>query len=96
VAYSWRSQFLTSNIDCCIGLPVWQRAAGFLDASLHYKITDHVEAELDGKNLLDTTTVFAQQVQGDSPQTPGARPILLNSAWVRSDRAIKFGVRWKF
>ena len=96
LAYSWRSQFLTSNVDCCIGLPVWQRAAGFLDASLHYKITDHIEAEIDGKNLLDTTTIFAQQVQGDSPQTPGAKPILLNSAWVRSDRAIKAGFRWKF
>lgn len=96
MAYSWRSEFLTSNIDCCIGLPVWQRPAGFLDASLHYKITDHLEAEIDGKNLLDTTTVFAQQVQGDSPQTPGARPILLNSAWVRSDRGFKAGVRWKF
>jgi TonB-dependent receptor len=96
LAYSWRSQFLTSNIDCCIGLPVWQRANGFLDASLHYKITDNLEAELDGKNILNTTTIFAQQVQGDSPQTPGAKPILLNSAWVDSDRAVKFGIRWKF
>lgn len=96
LAYSWRSEFLTSNIDCCIGLPVWQRPSGFLDASLHYKITDNIEAEIDGKNLLDTTTIFAQQVQGDSPQTPGAKPILLNSAWIRSDRAFRAGVRWKF
>jgi TonB-dependent receptor len=96
LAYSWRSEFLVSNVDCCIGLPVWQRANGFLDASLHYKITDNLEAELDGKNLLDTTTIFAQQVQGDSPQTPGAKPILLNSAWVRADQAVKFGIRFKF
>ena len=96
LAYSWRSKFLVSNVDCCIGLPVWQRASGFLDASIHYKLNDHIEFELDGKNLLNTTTIMAQQVQGDSPQTPGATPILLNSAWVRSDQAVKFGVRIKY
>ncbi len=96
LAYSWRSQFLASNIDCCIGLPVYQRAGGYLDASIHYRVTDNVELQLDGKNLLNTTSVFAQQVQGDSPQTPGAKPILLNSAWIRTDQAIKFGVRVKF
>ena len=96
LAYSWRSKFLVSNVDCCIGLPVWQRASGFLDASIHYRLNDHIEFELDGKNLLNTTTIMAQQVQGDSPQTPGATPILLNSAWVRSDQAVKFGVRLKY
>lgn len=95
LAYTWRSQFLVSNIDCCIGLPVWQRANGYLDSSIHYKVNDYVEMQLDGKNLLDTTSVFAQQVQGDSPQTPGAKPLLLNSAWVKSDRAVKFGFRVK-
>ena len=96
LAYSWRSKFLVSNIDCCIGLPVWQRSAGYFDASIHYRVTDNVELQLDGKNLLDTTSVFAQQVQGDSPQTPGAKPILLNSAWIKSDRSVKFGMRVKF
>jgi len=96
LAYSWRSKFLVSNVDCCIGLPVWQRASGFLDASIHYRLNDHIEFELDGKNLLNTTTIMAQQVQGDSPQTPGAVPILLNSAWVRSDQAVKFGIRLKY
>jgi hypothetical protein len=29
LAYNWRSRFLTNNLDCCIGLPVFQKAAGF-------------------------------------------------------------------
>ena len=34
LAYSWRSEFLTANLDCCIGLPVWQKASGYLDGSV--------------------------------------------------------------
>ena len=33
LAYSWRSEFLTANLDCCIGLPVWQKDNGYLDGS---------------------------------------------------------------
>ena len=36
LAYSWRSEFLTANLDCCIGLPVWQKASGYLDGSARY------------------------------------------------------------
>ena len=37
LAYSWRSEFLTANLDCCIGLPVWQKANGYLDGSVRYR-----------------------------------------------------------
>jgi len=36
LAYNWRSRYLTQNLDCCIGLPVFQKAAGFLDGSVRF------------------------------------------------------------
>jgi hypothetical protein len=66
LAYSWRSSFLTNNLDCCIGLPIYQKGAGFLDGSIRYQVNNNIEVSLDGSNLLNTTTVFQQQVFGDS------------------------------
>src|SRR3979490_3481251 len=43
LAYNWRSMYLTANLDCCIGLPVFQKAAGFLDGSVRYSIGSHFE-----------------------------------------------------
>ncbi len=54
-AYSWRSSFLTDNLDCCVGLPIYQKAAGFLDASVRYQLHEHIEVSLDGPNLLNPT-----------------------------------------
>jgi TonB-dependent receptor len=69
LAYSWRSEFLTANLDCCIGLPVWQKDSGYMDASFRYKFTDNVEMTFDVSNLLNTTAVTQQQVFGDSTLT---------------------------
>ena len=44
LAYSWRSEFLTANLDCCIGLPMWQDDSGYLDGSVRYQINDGLEA----------------------------------------------------
>lgn len=96
LAYSWRSAFLTDNLDCCIGLPIWEKANGFLDGSFRYKLNDNIELSLDGSNLLNTVTVMQQQVQGDSSQTPGAKPVKIDSSWIRSDRRVTFGVRFKY
>jgi hypothetical protein len=51
---------------------------------------------LDGSNLLDTTTVFQQQVFGDSAKTPGAKAVKIDSAWIRNDRRVQLGVRFKY
>ena len=96
VAYSYRSDFLTNNLDCCIGLPMWQKGNGFLDASLRYRLSDNVELSFDGSNLLNTTTVMQQQVMGDSSVTPGAKPVRRDSAWIRNDRRFQLGVRFKY
>ena len=96
LAYSWRSRFLTQNLDCCIGLPVFQKAAGFLDGSIRFSLNRYLEISVEGSNLLGTTSVFQQQIFGDSPQTPNARPVYLDSGWNRVDRRYQFGVRAKF
>lgn len=96
LAYNWRSRYLTQNLDCCIGLPVFQKAAGFLDASVRYSLTRWVELSVEGTNLLGTTTVYQQEIFGDSPQTPGAKPVYMDSSWSRVDRSVQLGIRFKF
>ena len=96
LAYSWRSEFLTANLDCCTGLPMWQKANGYLDSSVRYKATDNVEISMDVSNLLNTTAVAQQQLFGDSPLTPGANAVKRDSGWVRNDRRFQLGVRFRY
>lgn len=96
LAYNWRSRYLTQNLDCCIGLPVFQKAAGFLDGSIRYSLTRAIELSIEGTNLLGTTTVYQQEIFGDSPQTPGAKPVYMDSSWSKVDRSVQMGVRFKF
>lgn len=96
LAYNWRSRYLTQNLDCCIGLPVFQKAAGYLDGSLRLSVNRFIELSVDASNLLNTTSVYQQQIFGDSPATPNARPVYLDSAWSRVDRRFQFGIRAKF
>jgi TonB-dependent receptor len=96
LAYNWRSRYLTQNLDCCIGLPVFQKAAGFLDGSIRLSIDRYVELSLDATNILNTRTVYQQEIFGDSPLTPGVKPVYMDSAWTRVDRRFQFGIRAKF
>jgi TonB-dependent receptor len=96
LAYNWRSRYLTANLDCCIGLPVFQKAAGFLDGSVRVSVDSHIELSLDVANILDTRTVYQQQIFGDSPATPGAAAVFRDSGWSVSDRRYQLGVRAKF
>ena len=96
IAYNWRSRYLTDNLDCCIGLPVFQKAAGFLDGSIRYSIGSHIELSLDAANLLNTKLVYQQQIFGDSTATPGAAPVYRDSGWSVVDRRYQLGVRAKF
>lgn len=96
LTYTWRSRYLTDNLDCCIGLPVYQKAAGFLDGSIHYAVDRHVELSFDVSNILNTTLAYQQQIFGDSSATPGAKPVYMDSAWSRSGRRYLLTVRAKF
>ena len=75
---------------------MFQKSAGFLDGSIHYSLTRYLELSLEAVNLLGTTTVYQQEIFGDSPQTPGVRPVYMDSAWSRVDRSFQFGARFKF
>lgn len=94
LAYNWRSKYLVSAVDCCVGLPVWQKAAGYLDGSIRYSLTKNVELSVQGSNLLNTKTRLLQQVSdGDSPE---GEVILTPNAWFQQDRRIVFGARVRF
>lgn len=86
-AYSWRSEYLVTALDCCVALPVWQDDSGFLDASLRYRINDNLELNIQGSNLLNTKTVLLQQVDNEGT--------LKDYSWFQNDRRIQFGVRFR-
>jgi outer membrane receptor protein involved in Fe transport len=96
VAYNWRSRYLTQNLDCCIGLPVFQKSAGYLDGSIRFSINRWIELSVEGSNLLNTRSVYQQQIFGDSPATPNATPVYRDANWSRVDRRFQFGIRGKF
>jgi TonB-dependent receptor len=56
VAYNWRSKFLSTytNVVGVGSLPVYLRGYGWLDASVTYRLSDHVSLALEGTNLLRT------------------------------------------
>ncbi len=87
-AYNWRSKFLVTAADCCVGFPIWQKAIGYLDASLRYRVNDNIELSVQGSNLLDSDTVLLQQVDN--------RGTLLPNAWFKNDKRVQFGVRLKY
>ncbi len=93
VAYNWRSKYLVTVVDCCVYLPVWQKASGFLDASVRYRLNDAIEFSLEGSNLLNTKTVLQQQLT-DVDSLEG-KNILTPNGWFQNDRRFIVGVRWK-
>src|SRR3546814_184126 len=88
VAYNWRSKYLVTAIDCCVGFPIWQKSTGYLDASLRLRATANIEFVLEGTNLLGTDTVLMQQVDSDG--------LLKPNAWFKNDRRYQLGVRLSF
>lgn len=93
LAYNWRSKYLITASDCCVGLPVWQKAAGFLDGSIRYSIDKHLEMSLEGSNLLNTESVTLQQMT--DANSPEKKIILMPNSWFRQDRRVTIGIRWK-
>jgi iron complex outermembrane recepter protein len=91
LAYNWRSKFLVTALDCCVYLPVWSKAQGFLDASIRYRINDHFEINVEGSNLLNTKTILLQQV---TDSDDGG--LLTPNGWFQNDRRIQFGIRAKY
>ncbi len=88
VAYNWRSKYLVTAIDCCVGFPIWQGATGYLDASIRVRATKEMEFILEGSNLLSTDTVLYQQVDSAG--------LLKPNAWFKNDRRFQLGLRLNF
>jgi iron complex outermembrane recepter protein len=62
LAYSWRSEYLQTAIDCCVALPIWTDDYGQVDGSLSYSFTENLEVAFEVKNLLNEKTHLRQQV----------------------------------
>jgi TonB-dependent receptor len=87
LAYNWRDDYLISQADCCIKLPIWQDAYGQLDASVHYKPSDSWDIFIDAQNLTEQETVLRQQVSAEGLQLP--------RSWFTNDMRLQLGVRYR-
>ncbi len=81
LAYSWRSEYLVTAIDCCVAYPIWNEDYGQLDGSIRWRLNDHIEFALSGSNLLNTETELRQQVT--NVEDGG---LVLPNAWFQNDR----------
>ncbi len=59
IAYNWRSEIFQGQVglntnEAPISLGNWSEAAGYLDASVNYDITDNISIYLQGTNLTET------------------------------------------
>jgi len=86
LAWNWRSQYLISQSDCCIKLPIWQDSYGQLDGSFHYRPNDNWDTYLEAQNILQAETVLRQQVNQEG--------LLLPRSWFTNDRRVQIGVRY--
>jgi TonB-dependent receptor len=87
LAYNWRDEYLVSQSDCCIKLPIWQDAYGQLDGSVHYKPSDAFDIFLDVQNLTESETVLRQQVTAEGMTLP--------RSWFTNDMRLQLGVRYR-
>ena len=94
LAYNWRSRYLVTAVDCCVYLPVWQKSAGFLDGTVRYAVSDNIELNLRGSNLLNTITKLEQQVTDE--ESPEGKIVTVPNAWFQNDRRFEVGARVKF
>jgi iron complex outermembrane recepter protein len=87
LAWNWRDDYLISQSDCCIKLPIWQDAYGQLDGSVHFKPSDSWDIFFDAQNILQAETVLRQQVTNEG--------LLLPRSWFVNDRRLQIGVRYR-
>ena len=65
LAYSWRSEYLVTAVDCCTLRPVWTEDTGQVDGSIRYNLNDNLQISFSGKNLLNEETITTLQVTND-------------------------------
>jgi iron complex outermembrane recepter protein len=90
VAYSWRSEYLVTVIDCCVAYPVWNDDYGQVDASIRWHMNDNWEFMLSGSNLNNAETKLRQQVTNVSDGG-----LTLPNAWFQNDRRFTLSFRYR-
>ena len=88
LAYNYRSDFLVSYADQITGNPIFVHGEGILDGSAKWDITDQLQLRFQVSNILGNETELYQQVDQAGQDFPRAK--------VKSDRRIKFGVRFQY
>lgn len=69
LAYTWRSDYLTTRRDSNEFAPVYTEAAGYLDATFFYTINDNLKIGFEATNLLDTETQTQLQLNQAGKKT---------------------------
>lgn len=86
-AYSWRSQFLLTLRDVITPFdPIFQRAYGQLDASISYKVNDHIKFGIEGVNLLNSIVETSAAVYDRPASDPDKQILLVPRQWYKTDR----------
>lgn len=91
LAYSWRSEYMVTAIDCCVAYPIWNEAYGQLDGSIKYDINDNFDVRFQVSNILNTETVLEQQVE--NYEDGGTR---MPNAWFQNDRRFTLSVSYRY
>ncbi|MFV8781375.1 TonB-dependent receptor [Microbulbifer sp. SA54] len=88
LAYNWRSEYLVTRRDSNEFAPVYAKAAGFLDGSVYYDVTDYIQVGLEASNILNTETRTQLQLDQNGTRTDSLNFI--------TDRRYALGLRAKF
>ena len=88
LAYDWRTKYLVSLRDYMTGNPIFNSAAGTMDASLKYTFDNGLQLRSSFENILNTKNKAVMQINASGETLP--RYAVLN------DRRFIFGFRYEF
>ncbi len=91
LAYTWRSEYMVTAVDCCVAYPIWTQDYGAVDGSFTWHLDDNFDFKLEGKNLTNEETVNMQQV---SNSEEGG--LLMPTGWFQNDRTYTIGIGYKY
>ena len=91
LAYSWRSDYLVTAVDCCTIYPIWSDAQATLDGSFQYDLTENFTLALAATNLLNQEIVLEQQVE--NYEDGGKR---LPASYFQNDRRFTLSASYRF
>lgn len=69
LAYTWRSEYLSTQRESEEFVPAYAKASGQLDTSLYYTINDNWKVGIEGTNLLNTDTQTQYQLNQAGAKT---------------------------